>query len=116
MNLHKSGLIGIVLTVVSVALLLFTFTTAFELFQTYSTLKLTGEEFIASLNTVLVAAIQAMFLGVMGWIGSILLMRSVDFMKVDRGIGVVTFKVEKGVGIATVEGSEASKESKEGKK
>jgi len=42
-----------------------------------------------------------MFLGVMGWVGSILLVRGVDFMKVDKGVGVVTFKVEKGVGIVT---------------
>ncbi|MBI2185341.1 MAG: hypothetical protein HYU39_10355 [Thaumarchaeota archaeon] len=118
MNLQKSGLIGIVLTAVGVVLLLFTFSSAFDLFSVYSSLTLTGGDFIASLNKILVAAIQAMFLGVMGWVGSILLLRGVDFMKVDRGVGVVTFRVEKGVGIATLaEGSEtASSENKEGKK
>lgn len=39
------------------------------------------------LNKVLVAAIQAMFLATMGWVGSIILLRGVGFIKVDRGVG-----------------------------
>ncbi len=42
-----------------------------------------------------------MFMGIMGWVGSIFLMRGVEFMKVDRGIGIVTFKIDKGVGVVT---------------
>jgi hypothetical protein len=91
---------GIIVTGIGVGLLLFVFYTAFNLYQSY--VHLTFTDFTAALNQVLVAAIQAMFLGVMGWIASILLLRGVDFIKVDRGVGVVTFKVEKGVGIATM--------------
>ncbi|MBI4257429.1 MAG: hypothetical protein HY619_00595 [Thaumarchaeota archaeon] len=107
MNLQKGALISIALTAIGVVLLLFTFSAAFELFRSYASLTLTGGDFVAAVGEVLVAAIQAMFLGVMAWVGSILLVRGVDFMKVDRGVGVVTFRVDKGVGIATLaEGSE----------
>ncbi len=57
--------------------------------------------FVANLNNLLMAAIGVMFLGIMGWVGSVFLLRGVDFMKVDRGIGVVTFKVDKGVGVVS---------------
>ena len=113
---HKSGLMGIIVTAIGVAILLFVFYTAFNLFQTYTHLTLT--DFTATLNQVLVAAIQAMFLGIMGWVGSIILLRGVDFIKIDRGVGVVTFRVEKGVGIATVteDSEKSSPENKEGTK
>jgi hypothetical protein len=113
---HKSGLLGVVLSIIGVGLLLFVFYTAFNLFQSYAHLTLT--DFTVALNQVLVAAIQAMFLGIMGWVGSIILFRGVDFIKIDRGVGVVTFKVEKGVGIATTteELEKSSPESKEGTK
>ena len=97
---HKSGLMGIIVTGIGVGLLLFVFYTTFNLYQSY--VHLTFTDFTAALNQVLGAAIQAMFLGIMGWVASILLLRGVDFIKVDRGVGVVTFKVEKGVGIATM--------------
>jgi hypothetical protein len=93
MNTQKSGLMGIVVTVIGVVVLLFTFYIAFNLFQSYSTLTLTAAEFMTALSRVLLAAIQAMFLAIMGWVGSILLVRGVDFIKVDRGVGVVTFRV-----------------------
>lgn len=113
---HKSGLIGIIVTVIGMAILLFIFYTAFNLFQSYTHLSLT--DFTAALNQVLAAAIQAMFLGIMGWVGSIILLRGVDFIKIDRGVGVVTFRVEKGVGIATVteDSEKSSPENKEGTK
>lgn len=118
---NKSGLIGIILTGIGVGLLLFIFYTAFNLFQ--SIINLTTTDFTSTLNQVLVAAIQAMFLAIMGWVGSIILLRGVDFIKVDRGVGVVTFKVEKGIGIATMtedseKGSQKTSppESKEGAK
>ena len=55
----------------------------------------------ASMGTLLFAAIQALFLGIMGWVGSLLMIRGIDYEKVHRGVGVVTFKVDKGVGIMT---------------
>lgn len=57
--------------------------------------------FVANLNNLLEAAIVVMFLGIMGWVGSSFLLRGIDFLKVDRGIGVVTFKIDKGVGVVT---------------
>ncbi len=53
------------------------------------------------MGTLLFASIQALFLGIMGWVGSLLMLRGIDFEKVERGVGVVTFKVDKGVGIVT---------------
>ena len=93
---------GIMVTAIGIALLLVTFVIAYLVFNSYLHFNMSQEASISStLNLVLAAAIQAMFLGVMGWVGSIFLMRGVDFMKVDRGVGVVTFKVDKGVGVFT---------------
>jgi hypothetical protein len=115
-NLQKSGLIGIIVTAIGVAVLLVIFYLAFNLYQFYTHLTIT--DFTTSLSQILVAAIQAMFLGIMGWIGSIILLRGVDFIKIDRGVGVVTFRVDKGVGIATLteDSEKSSPESKEGTK
>ena len=99
--LKVSGITSIVTTVVGIALLGFTFLTAMNVFQSYYPFKPPGSDITSTLNLLLGAAIQAMFLGVMGWVGSILLVRGVDFMKVDKGVGVVTFKVDKGIGIVT---------------
>ncbi|NHV96562.1 MAG: hypothetical protein HA494_02065 [Thaumarchaeota archaeon] len=109
MRISKSGAIGLAVTAVGVALLLFTFYNAYLIFSEYQRLTLPSD-FLASVNEILVAAIRAMFLAVMAWVGSILLLRGVDFLKVDRGVGVVTFKVEKGVGIATMEQQEKKSE------
>jgi hypothetical protein len=109
MRVSKSGAIGLAVTAVGVALLLFTFYNAYLIFSEYQRLTLSSD-FLASVNEILVAAIRAMFLAVMAWVGSILLLRGVDFLKVDRGVGVVTFKVEKGVGIATMEQQEKKSE------
>jgi len=101
-NLQKSGILGIVITVLGVSLLLAVFIIAYQIFSTYYPFKTAQVTDIqATLTLVLGSAIQVMFLGVMGWVGSILLLRGVDFMKVDRGVGVVTFKVDKGVGVYT---------------
>lgn len=96
-----SGSIGILTTLIGIALLGATFFTALTVFQTYFPFKPPGADLTSALNLLLGASIQAMFLGVMGWVGSILLLRGVDFLKVDKGVGVVTFKVEKGVGVVT---------------
>jgi hypothetical protein len=86
---------------VGVGLLGYTFTIAFSVFNTYFPFQNPGLELTLTLNLLLGASIQAMFLGVMAWVGSILLLRGVDFLKVDKGVGVVTFKVDKGIGIVS---------------
>ena len=85
-------------------MLVVTFVIAFDVYQVYfglaqSDFNSTGADFVGSLNSLLQAAIVVMFLGIMGWVGSAFLLRGVEFMKVDRGVGVVTFKVDKGVGM-----------------
>jgi hypothetical protein len=60
---------GIVLTATGVILLIFTFSIALDLLRTYMKISLAGE-FVSAVSTVLIAATQAMFLGIMGWIGS----------------------------------------------
>ena len=106
-NFQKSGTTGIVLTILGCILLAVVFAAAFNLYQNYFNVAQsnnnasTSSSFIGSLNSLLYAAIVVMFLGIMGWVGSIFLTRGVDFMKVDKGVGVVTFKVDKGVGIVS---------------
>ena len=109
MRVSKSGAVGLAVTSVGVALLLFTFYNAYLTFTQYLSFALSSD-FLASVNEILVAAIRAMFLAVMAWVGSILLVRGVDFLKVDRGVGVVTFRVEKGVGVAMMEQQEKKSE------
>ncbi len=114
-KIEKSGILGIVLTVVGVALLLIVFMKAYDIFNTYYPFNTDQLSDIQSMLTlVLGSAIQVMFLGVMAWVGSILLVRGIDFMKVERGVGVVTFKVDKGVGVYTsTEDKKTLKEEKE---
>ncbi|HXQ92561.1 MAG TPA: hypothetical protein VN739_06115 [Nitrososphaerales archaeon] len=103
---HKSGSTGLIVTVIGGAMLAVTFVIAFDVYQVYfglaqSDLNSSAANFMPSLNSLLQAAIVVMFLGIMGWVGSAFLLRGVDFMKVDRGVGVVTFKVDKGAGIVS---------------
>jgi hypothetical protein len=99
---HKSGTTGLAMTVAGGLMMAFAFYEAFKVFGYYGSQQAAlGGQFTNTLNLLLQASIQVMFLGVMGWIGSIFLLRGVDFMKVDRGIGILTFKVEKGVGVVT---------------
>jgi len=108
--------LGLASTVIGLALLLFTFAMGYSVFQTYRN-ETPTTDLSGSMGTLLFAAIQALFLGIMGWVGSLLVLRGIDFEKVDRGVGVVTFKVDKGVGIMTqqqepeTEGSPESKGS-----
>lgn len=83
-----------------------TFIIAFDVYGVYmglaqSDFNSAGPDFVGSLNSLLQAAIVVMFLGIMGWVGSTFLLRGVEFMKVDRGVGVVTFKVDKGTGMVS---------------
>ena len=98
--MKKPAIFGIVAAVIGVVLLLSTFWLAYTVLQDYR-LATPPNELALAMDALLYAAIQALFLGIMGWVGSLLLLRGVDFFKVDRGIGVVTFKVDKGVGVVT---------------
>lgn len=95
-----NGWFGIVSSLLGLGLLLFTFATGYQVFLGYRSSAPTSD-LASSMGTLLYAAIQALFLGIMGWVGSLLMLRGIDLAKVDRGVGVVTFKVDKGVGIMT---------------
>jgi hypothetical protein len=95
-----NGVIGLASTVVGLALLLLTFYFGYDVFTHYRN-AVPGTDLGSSMSTLLYAAIQALFLGIMGWVGSLLMLRGIDFARVERGVGVVTFKVDKGVGIMT---------------
>jgi hypothetical protein len=93
-------MLGLGLVLVGLALLLFTFFLGYGVFLNYRNATV-GTDLGTSMSTLLYAAIQALFLGIMGWVGSLLMLRGIDFARVERGVGVVTFKVDKGVGIMT---------------
>jgi len=95
-----AGFLGIGSAILGLALLVFTFIMGYYVFLSYQGATASGD-LATSMGTLLYAAIQALFLGIMGWVGSLLMLRGTDFVKVDRGVGVVTFKVDKGVGIMT---------------
>ncbi len=83
-----------------------TFFFAYDVYHVYfglaqSDFNIANANFMGSLNSLLQAAMVVMFLGIMGWVGSAFLLRGVEFMKIDRGVGVVTFKVDKGVGVVS---------------
>jgi hypothetical protein len=99
-SVKTNGMLGLGLIVVGLALLLFTFYMGYTVFVSYRDATV-GSDLSSSMSTLLYAAIQALFLGIMGWVGSLLMLRGIDLAKVDRGVGVVTFKVDKGVGIMT---------------
>jgi hypothetical protein len=118
-KLQKSGTTGLIITGIGGAMLGVAFFVAYQLYQVYYGIERTGinsgsaANFIPSINNLLLAAIVVMFVGLMGWVGSIFLMRGVDFMKVDRGVGIVTFKVDKGLGV--VSGIEVTGNQKDAK-
>jgi len=99
-TVRLTRMLGLGSAVVGLALLLFTFAMGYYVFQTYRNTTPTSD-LTTSMGTLLLAAIQALFLGIMGWVGSLLMLRGLDFERVERGVGVVTFKVDKGVGIMT---------------
>jgi uncharacterized membrane protein required for colicin V production len=106
-KLQKSGTTGLIVTAIGGAMLAVSFFVAYQLYQVYyglaqsSISSNSSSNFVPSLNNLLLAAIVVMFVAVMGWVGSIFLLRGVDFMKVDRGVGIVTFKVDKGLGVVS---------------
>ncbi len=96
--------------VIGLALMLLTFYIAYGVLEGYR-LATPPNELGLAMDVLLYAALQALFLGIMGWVGSLLLLRGVDFFKVERGVGVVTFKVDKGVGVVTAQEQDESKSS-----
>ena len=98
--MRTTRVLGLGSAIIGLVLLLFTFAMGFSVFQTYRGTT-PSSDLAESMGTLLIAAIQALFLGIMGWVGSLLMLRGIDFEKVERGVGVVTFKVDKGVGIMT---------------
>ena len=92
--------LGLSTAIIGLAMLVFTFAMGFAVFSDYRGATPTSD-LAGSMGTLLFAAIQTLFLGIMGWVGSLLMLRGIDFEKVERGVGVVTFKVDKGVGIMT---------------
>jgi hypothetical protein len=98
--METTRLVGLVSAGIGFALLIITFALGYLVFQHYQGAAPSGD-LTTTMGTLLFAAIQALFLGIMGWVGSLLMLRGLDFEKVHRGVGVVTFKVDKGVGIMT---------------
>jgi hypothetical protein len=96
----RTRVLGLGTAVIGLVLLLYTFAMGVFVFQTYRSAT-PASDLSGSMGALLFAAIQALFLGMMGWVGSLLMLRGLDFEKVERGVGVVTFKVDKGVGIMT---------------
>ena len=92
---------------VGIALLLVTFGLGLMLFFSYQG-KIPSSDLATSMGTLLYAAIQVLFLGIMGWVGSLLMLRGIDFAKIEKGVGVVTFRVDKGVGILTKQQEETA--------
>ncbi len=108
--MKKPAIFGIVAAVIGLVLMLMTFYIAYGILERYR-LAAAPNELGLAMDVLLYAALQALFLGIMGWVGSLLLLRGVDFFKVERGVGVVTFKVEKGVGVVTGQEQDETKSS-----
>jgi hypothetical protein len=92
--------LGLASAVIGLVLLLFTFAMAYVVFVSHQG-ALASTDLPSNFASLLQGAVEALFLGIMGWTGSLLMLRGIDFEKIERGVGVVTFKVEKGVGIMT---------------
>jgi hypothetical protein len=107
---HTTRALGLGSAVIGLVLLLLTFAMGLSVFQTYRNMTPTSD-LATSMGTLLFAAILVLFLGIMGWVGSLLMLRGIDFEKVERGVGVVTFKVDKGVGVMTQQPEQETKGS-----
>lgn len=98
--MKTNRILGLSSMLIGLGLLLFTFAAGFIVFLGYHGTA-PSSDLGTSMGMLLNAAIQVLFIGVMGWVGSLLMLRGIDLAKVDRGVGVVTFKVDKGVGAMT---------------
>ena len=106
--MKATRILGLVSAVIGLVLLLFTFVLAYVVFTTHQG-ALSSTDLSTNFASLLQAAVEALFLGIMGWAGSLLMLRGIDFEKIERGVGVVTFKVDKGVGIMTEQTKEEEK-------
>lgn len=106
--MKDSRLLGLAATITGLGVLIFTFIMGFVVLLGYRGAA-PSADLATSMGTLLYAAIQMLFLGVMGWVGSLLMLRGIDLAKVEKGVGVVTFMVDKGVGIMTQQADEAKK-------
>jgi hypothetical protein len=78
---------GFIVLFVGVGLLIFTFTNAFLLMQGVLSIPRTSglmELFGVALAPLIESAIKVLYLGVMGWLGSILTRRGVQILTVER--------------------------------
>ena len=109
--MRPTRILGLGSALIGLALLLFTFALAYSVFATHEG-ALTSTDLTTNFADLLQAAVEALFLGIMGWAGSLLMLRGIDFEKVERGVGVVTFRVDKGVGIMTQSTQEDQQQNK----
>jgi hypothetical protein len=107
---RTNRVLGLASALIGLGLLIFTFAMGLSVFLQYKGTS-PSSDLQTSMGILLIAAIQVLFLGVMGWVGSLLMLRGIDYAKVDRGVGVVTFKVEKGVGVMSQQEEEEKKGS-----
>ncbi|MEM3832543.1 MAG: hypothetical protein QW128_02955 [Thermoprotei archaeon] len=109
---EKTGIMGFVFIGAGIVLLLIVFVFAYQSYLSY-TIPI-GTDMIGAINILLEAGVKALFLGIMAWVGSILLLRGLESFKIEKGIGMVTLKVEKGTEVITIP-KEALKEETKGK-
>ena len=108
-RIRPSRVLGFGKAVIGLVLLLITFALAYIVFASREGL-IASSDLSTNMSELLQAAVEALFLGIMGWTGSLLMLRGIDFEKVERGVGVVTFKVDKGVGIMTQTSEEGDRQ------
>ncbi|MGC8948102.1 MAG: hypothetical protein ACP5OK_02045 [Thermoprotei archaeon] len=111
-GMEKTGIIGFAFIGVGIVLLLVVFFFAYQSYLSYAIPS--GTDMIGAINILLEAGVKALFLGIMAWVGSILLLRGLESFKVEKGIGMVTLKVERGTEVITIP-KEALKEETKGK-
>ena len=94
--MEKAEISGLIILFIGVALLLFTFLNAFWFLTRDIGLISTGdlvEAFGKSLAPLIATCIRIMYLGIMGWIGSLLTLRGISLLKQKESTSQV--KVEK---------------------
>lgn len=107
--MKTSRILGLASALIGLVILLITVGLAYTVFSDHEG-ALASTDLSTNFSVLLQAAIEALFLGIMGWAGSLLMLRGIDYEKVERGVGVVTFKVDKGVGIMTQSPPEEEKQ------
>lgn len=83
-EVSRVGAFGVILTVLGVGLLLGVFYLGFREFTKLTDMDV-GSELQVVLSTLLYAAAETLFLGVMGWVGVILLSKGIEFIRVEEG-------------------------------